>query len=189
METEPFNWFEQSTRVLVIDLEATCGEHISPEQMEVIEVGAVWVSPTGEILDRFQSFVRPLRPQLTAFCMELTHIDQMSIDSAPGWPYVAAQLADFARRYQQPASWWGSWGAFDCNQIERESTRHGIAAPLVALPHQNLKARFAKVRKIKQVGMAKALQIAGLSLEGEHHRALADALNIARLLPACHVQG
>ena len=42
---------------------------------------------------------------------------------------------------------------------------------------------FAKRRKIKQVGMATALQIVGLELEGEHHRALADARNIARLLP------
>lgn len=46
-----------------------------------------------------------------------------------------------------------------------------------------VKATFAKARKIKQVGMATALQIVGLELEGEHHRALSDARNIARLLP------
>lgn len=38
-------------------------------------------------------------------------------------------------------------------------------------------------RKIKQVGIATALQIAGLELLGDHHRALADAINIARQLP------
>jgi inhibitor of KinA sporulation pathway (predicted exonuclease) len=54
---------------------------------------------------------------------------------------------------------------------------------LAGLAHQNLKAGFAKRRRIKQVGMATALRIAGLELEGEHHRALADAMNIARLLP------
>lgn len=31
--------------------------------------------------------------------------------------------------------------------------------------------------------LTKALQIVGLEIEGDHHRALADALNIARLLP------
>ncbi|MGM9516787.1 DNA polymerase III [Roseateles sp. DB2] len=31
--------------------------------------------------------------------------------------------------------------------------------------------------------MTKPLQIAGFEIEGDHHRALADALNIARLLP------
>jgi inhibitor of KinA sporulation pathway (predicted exonuclease) len=174
--------------VLVIDLEATCADDDSlPAQlMEVLEVGAVWVTPEGQILDRFQSFVRPIeRPQLTAFCKRLLpHIDQAAIDAAPTWPAIAARLAEFAQRHQQPGSWWGSWGAFDHNQIERESARHGIADPL-ALPHQNLKKAFAKARKIKQVGMATALQIAGLTPEGDHHRALDDALNIARLLPFC----
>lgn len=53
------------------------------------------------------------------------------------------------------------------------------------LPHQNIKATFAKARKIKQTGMTKVLQIVGLELEGEHHCDLSDALNIAKLLSAC----
>lgn len=170
--------------ILVIDLEATCcdADTIPPEQMEVIEVGAVWATSAGQIIDRFQSFVRPIAsPQLTSFCMSLTHIEQASIDAAPNWPIVAAALAEFAQRYAGQC--WGSWGAYDRRQIERECARHGIADPLAPLPHQNLKASFAKARKIKQVGMATALQIVGLELEGEHHRALSDALNIARLLP------
>jgi len=172
--------------VLVIDLEATCADDgsIPPELMLALEIGAVWVTPEGQILDRFHSFCRAEQP-LTAFCKRLLpHIDQATIDAAPTWPAVAEKLAEFARRHQQPGSWWGSWGAFDRNQIERESTRHGIADPL-ALPHQNIKKAFAKARKIKQVGMATALQIAGLALEGDHHRALDDALNIARLLKFC----
>ncbi len=175
--------------VLVIDLEATCADDgsIPPELMEVLEVGAVWVAPDGQILDRLESFVRPIeRPQLTAFCKRLLpHIDQSAIDAAPTWgAVVAPKLAEFAQRHRQPGSWWGSYGAFDFNQVARESARHGIANPLV-LPHQNLKKAFAKARKIKQVGMATALQIVGQTLEGDHHRAIDDALNIARLLPFC----
>lgn len=175
--------------ILVIDLEATCADDgsIPPELMEVLEVGAVWVAPDGRILDLFQSFVRPIkRPQLTAFCKRLLpHIDQSAIDAAPTWgAVVAPKLAEFAKRHQQPGSWWGSYGAFDFNQVARESARHGVANPLV-LPHQNIKKAFAKARKIKQVGMATALQIAGLTPEGRHHRALDDALNIARLLAFC----
>jgi len=170
--------------ILVIDLEATCCDQgtIPPEQMEVIELGAVWATPTGEVIDTLQRFVQPMeRPQLTSFCRSLTHIEQASIDTAPHWPTVAAELAEFARRYSGQC--WGSWGAYDRRQIERECARQGIADPLAGLPHVNLKATFAKARKIKQVGMATALQIAGLELDGDHHRALADARNIARLLP------
>lgn len=175
-----------SSPILVVDLEATCANDgsIAPEEMEVIEVGAAWSTLDGTVLDTFQRFVRPAaRPQLTAFCMELTHIEQESIDTAPLWPAVAADLAAFAGRYQ--GNCWASWGAYDRQQIVRESARHGVAAPFTGLLHTNLKAVFAKSRRIKQVGMATALKIAGLSLEGSHHRALGDALNIARLLPFC----
>lgn len=173
-----------TTPILVIDLEATCCDQgtIPPDQMEIIEVGAVWAKPNGEIIETFQRFVKPLeRPKLTSFCRSLTHIEQDSIDAAPCWPMVAAELSEFSRRYTGEC--WGSWGAYDCRQIERECARHGIENPLVDMPHINLKGSFAKERSIKQVGMTTALQIVGLKLEGTHHRALADAQNIARLLP------
>jgi len=172
--------------ILVIDLEATCADDgsISPEQMEIIEVGAVWATPEGLAVDCFQSFVRPLeRPTLTPFCVSLTHIEQAQIDIAPNWPSVAATLTEFARRHKGR---WASWGAYDQKQIARECARHRIENPLAGQIHENLKARFAKTRRMKQVGMKAALEIVGLPLEGEHHRALSDALNIARLLPACH---
>lgn len=72
--------------ILVIDLEATCDDPPFPVT-EILEVGAVWVAPDGQILDRFQSFVRPIeRPQLTDFCKRLLpHIDQATIDAAPIW--------------------------------------------------------------------------------------------------------
>lgn len=174
----------RSALILVIDLEATCADDasIAPEQMEIIELGAVWATPAGEVIDALQRFVQPIeRPILKQFCMELTGIQQAQIDGAAAWPVVAVELMEFARRHAGQC--WGSWGAYDRRQIERECARHGLADPLAGLPHRNLKAGFAKARKIKQVGMATALQIAKLSLDGEHHRALADARNIARLLP------
>lgn len=52
------------------------------------------------------------------------------------------------------------------------------------MAHVNAKRVFAKKQKIgKEVGMAKACQLAGLTLEGTHHRGLDDAQNIARLMP------
>ncbi|MNH45911.1 hypothetical protein D3C79_1085050 [compost metagenome] len=52
------------------------------------------------------------------------------------------------------------------------------------MPHLNLKQRFAEVRQLKRaVGLHTALQLAGLSFQGQQHRALEDARNTARLLP------
>lgn len=172
--------------ILIIDLEATCADDgsIPSEEMEIIEVGAVWATADGHVLDTFQCFVLPMmHPQLTGFCMELTKISQGDVDAAEPWATAAPQLADFARRYE--GYYWASWGAYDRLQVARECARHAIANPFVQMPHTNLKAAFAKARRIKQVGMATALKIARLPIEGELHRALADALNIARLLPFC----
>lgn len=52
------------------------------------------------------------------------------------------------------------------------------------MPHQNPKRLFAKAQRIgKEVGMTRACAMAGLELEGQHHRGLGNALNIAKLMP------
>ena len=172
--------------VLVIDLEATCdeGDGLPTMDMEIIEIGAVWATVEGSVLDTFQALVRPVvRPHLTPFCRQLTNIQQADVDGAELFPAVAARLASFAQRHQAPGATWGSWGQFDAKQLARDCERHGIESPLAAFEHVNLKRRFAKGRKIKEVGMARALQMVGLPLDGSHHRGLDDARNIAKLLP------
>jgi inhibitor of KinA sporulation pathway (predicted exonuclease) len=172
--------------ILVVDLEATCSDDgsIAAEDMETIEVGACWVTADGSILDRFQSFVRPIKnPYLTPFCTQLTGILQRDIDSAPSFLNVAASLQRFVKRHRTPGAIWMSWGTYDDKQFTRDSMRHGVDHP-IPLPHQNAKRMFAKSQRIgKEVGMAKACELAQLQLVGVHHRALDDALNVARLLP------
>lgn len=177
---------DQQSRILVIDLEATCDDDggIATDEMEIIEIGACWATATGEVHDQFQSFVRPLlRPTLTPFCASLTGISQIDVDTARPFAEVAFDLNKFACLYASSERYWTSWGAYDRKQIERDCLRHSIPSP-IPMPHFNAKRRFAKAQRIgKEVGMAKALELAGIPLLGAHHRALDDARNIARLLP------
>jgi inhibitor of KinA sporulation pathway (predicted exonuclease) len=168
---------------LVVDLEATCSDDMATWQMETIEVGAVWVSHDGIVLDMFRALVRPVvNPTLTAFCSNLTGIRQVDVDSAEMFPAVAEALRAFVARHRKPDSMWTSWGAWDHAQLERDSALHGIPSP-IDLPHANAKRLFAKARGIgKEVGMAKACELVGRKIEGTHHRALDDALNVAALL-------
>ncbi len=171
--------------ILIIDLEATCdeGDRLLAEEMEIIEIGAVWASADGRVIDTFEALVRPVvHPQLTSFCKQLTGVSQSDVDSAEPFPIAAAKLASFAQRFQPDSTVWGSWGQFDANQLACECERHGVQHPLIGFEHVNLKRRFAKSRKIKEVGMARALQMVGCALEGAHHRGLDDAKNIAKLL-------
>jgi inhibitor of KinA sporulation pathway (predicted exonuclease) len=144
--------------ILVVDLEATCADADPAFDIETIEIG------------------------LTAFCTDLIGIRQADVDSAPLFPVVADALRAFVAKHQQTGSVWMSWGAYDRKQFEHDSERHGVSAP-VALPHQNAKHLFTKAQRIgKEVGMVKACELVGLTLAGTHHRALDDAINIARLL-------
>jgi inhibitor of KinA sporulation pathway (predicted exonuclease) len=172
--------------ILVVDLEATCANDASlpPEAMEIIEIGAVWATADGTVLDRFQAFVRPLqRPTLTAFCVSLTGIRQGDVDAAPLLPVAARALREFADRRRGPDAVWASWGAYDRKQLERDCARHTIENPL-ALPHQNLKWLFAKRQRIGgEIALSTACQLTKIKLEGVYHRALDDAINTAHLLP------
>lgn len=172
--------------VLVIDLEATCCDKgsIPVDEMEIIEIGACWASVDGCAIDCFQCYVRPtLHPELTPFCQNLLGISQDRLATEDTIASALERLREFTRRHCTNANLWGSWGAFDRNQIQRECVRIG-ALPPIELTHENLKRSFAKAQRIgKEVGMRKALELAGLEHTGVHHRALDDALNVARLLP------
>jgi inhibitor of KinA sporulation pathway (predicted exonuclease) len=174
-----------SMPILVIDLEATCADDgsISSELMETIEIGACWVE-NHTVIGTFQSFVKPVRnQQLTPFCINLTGITQNNIEQAPDFVDATKLLREFVEKYRAPESFWGSWGAYDRKQIDRDCLLHGIESP-INLPHQNLKKIFAKTQKIgKEIGMKKACELRNIEMTGNHHRALDDAINITYLLP------
>ncbi|WP_413460485.1 exonuclease domain-containing protein [Herbaspirillum huttiense] len=152
--------------------------------MEIIEIGACWVTEGGVVLERFQHLVKPLvRPVLTPFCKQLIGITQDEIDQAPLFPVAAQALQTFVSEAVSRDTVWISWGAYDFKQMQRDSERHGIVSPLT-MPHQNAKRLFAKAQRIgKEVGMAKACALAKIEMEGQHHRGLDDAVNVAKLMP------
>lgn len=170
-----------STPILIIDLENTCmpeAERPADYHGQIIEIGAAWVTPSGEVLGTFEAFVQAEKP-VTEFCTELLGITQADVDGGLPFPAAMQALAEFATRYAERT--WASWGAADLNSLNHDCAHHGLESPLANWSHRNLKKEWAKARKTKRVGMKKALEIAGIPLEGPHHRALADVLNIARL--------
>lgn len=170
---------------LVLDLEATCcdQETIKRYQMEIIEIGAVMVAAQNlNVIDEFQTFIKPVRhPALTQFCKSLTSITQEQVDQAPGYVEAIALLKQWLSNY--PNAVFGSWGDYDRNQFKQDSKFHNVPFP-IAYPHVNLKQLFSETQGLpKRYGMAEALQLAGIELEGTHHRGIDDARNIAKLLP------
>lgn len=173
------------TYYCVVDIEATCSEDesISRRDMEIIEIGAVMVNGANlEPIDEFQSFVRPVRnPKLTKFCMNLTSIRQMEVDTAPRFPDANSNLAKWLRHYSDYI--FCSWGDYDRIQFERDCKWHRTAYPFTAR-HLNLRSAYAKKQSLnKPVGLLSALRRKNLRLNGTHHRGIDDARAVASLLP------
>lgn len=170
---------------LVLDLEATCcdKETIKRHEMEMIEIGAVMVeAETLTIIDEFQTFVKPVRnPVLTPFCTSLTSITQTQVEQAPEYADAILLLQKWLSNYQNAV--FGSWGDYDYNQFEEDSKFHKVPFP-ISYPHINLKKLFSNTQGLSELyGMAEALKLAAIKLEGTHHRGIDDAKNIAKLLP------
>jgi inhibitor of KinA sporulation pathway (predicted exonuclease) len=177
--------------LIVLDLEATCDEpQFDRNQMEIIEIGACLVNAELKVVEKFQTFVRPVvQPQLSAFCTQLTSITQQDVECAPGFVEAIALFEAWIARCREQfgaIDAWGSWGDYDRKQFERNA--HLVNAPMpafLAMQHINFKARYGKVLGLKDkgAGLGKALRYENLAFEGTAHRGIDDALNIARLLP------
>lgn len=179
INVDNYNYF------LIVDLEATCcnDEAFPTEEMETIEIGAVMVEAKDlTVVDEFTIFIKPIRhPILTAFCTELTSITQADVDRAVNYPAAVDSFQTWLAPYKNFL--FCSWGDYDRNQLQRDSALHGIAPPIDA-PHLNIKKRFAATQKLRRYcGMARALRMAKLDLEGQHHRGIDDARNMAKLMP------
>ncbi|MFF8614850.1 exonuclease domain-containing protein [Streptomyces sp. NPDC015350] len=182
----------------VIDIEATCWDGQPPPGAvsEIIEIGltvvdlraAAAASParTGSRkpmipgrIARHRILVRPARSKVSDFCTELTGLTQAEVDTGVSFAEACRLLAAEHRSGTLP---WASWGDYDRNQFTRQCRATGTTYPF-GHRHTNAKIPFTAAHGLrKRPGMARALEIAGLPLEGRHHSGADDAWNIAALI-------
>ncbi len=148
--------------------------------MEIIEIGAVALATSdGPVMGEYSAFVRPVvEPVLSDFCTRLTGVRQSDVDLAEPFPAVFPAFLQWTGL--DPFTFC-SWGAYDLYQFRTDCTRHEIQFPRTLELHIKLKQTFARLQGIKPCGMKAALRQLNLPLEGQHHRALDDARNIAKI--------
>lgn len=173
-------WRWSKAPLVVFDLEATCWEKgTTVERQEVLEVGAVRLDEAFRTTSEFQRFVRPTdEPTLSEFCMRLTGIKQSEVDAAETFPGVLASFSDWVG--PGPARL-ASWSTYDLRQLRSDCRRHAVPLPPVMECHLDLRQVFSERRGVEPTTMKRAMELAGLTLEGAHHRGLDDSRNIARL--------
>ncbi|MDQ0312231.1 inhibitor of KinA sporulation pathway (predicted exonuclease) [Kitasatospora herbaricolor] len=173
----------------VVDVEATCWDGRPPPGAvsEIIEIGLTVVDlGSGERVGRHRVLVRPQRSSVSGFCTELTGLTQAEVDSGLGFAEACRLLAAEHRSGARP---WASWGDYDRHQFTRQCAATRTEYPFGRL-HTNAKAVFTEAHGLRRrPGMARALEIAGLPLEGRHHRGEDDAWNIAALVLGLSARG
>ncbi|HEX6353006.1 3'-5' exonuclease [Actinophytocola sp.] len=166
----------------VVDVEATCWEGQSPpgQVSEIIEIGLTVVDlDQRSRLAKHRILVRPQRSRVSAFCTELTGLTQEEVDEGVTFAEACKILA---RDHNTKTVPWASWGDYDRNQFTRQCRHTGTEYPFSG-NHTNAKLRFTEALDLrKRPGMAQALELAGLKLEGRHHRGDDDSWNIAALV-------
>ncbi|WP_010499358.1 3'-5' exonuclease [Paenibacillus elgii] len=164
---------------IVFDLEATCWEHDRTKQNEIIEIGAVKINEQLEIVDEFQTFVKPiLNPWLSDFCKKLTSITQEDVNQADYFPQAIQQFQDWIGKEDYFLC---SWGLYDKSQLTKDCELNRLGTEWLA-NHISIKHQHGKlIGKERGVGMARALDMLKLPLEGTHHRGIDDARNIAKI--------
>ena len=181
---------ERSEELLnVVDVEATCwdGEPPVGAVNEIIEIGLTVVDlGSGERIGKHRILVRPARSAVSAFCTELTGLTQAEVDTGLDFERACRILAVEHHAGARP---WASWGDYDRHQFTRQCQATGTPYPF-GRRHTNAKAVFTQAHGLrKRPGMAQALRIAELPLEGRHHSGEDDAWNIAALVLNLNAQG
>lgn len=175
----------KTSKLLIVDLEATCSEDssIRRSDMEIIEIGAAIVAlDTFSLIDSFQLYVKPVvNRTLTLFCTQLTGIEQSTVDSAEPF-FLAVEAYRAWLRDNGEIFAWASWGNYDIGQFELDYARHGVSDLHAGLPHLNLKNLFGQAVGEKRMGLGKAIEFVGAKFEGRHHSGRDDAVNMALLL-------
>ncbi|MFF3615090.1 exonuclease domain-containing protein [Streptomyces sp. NPDC002580] len=166
----------------VVDVEATCWDGPPPPGAvnEIIEIGLTVVDlDRGVRVGKHRLLVRPERSTVSAFCTELTGLTAADVEKGLDFADACRELAAVHRAGERP---WASWGDYDRHQFTRQCAATTATYPF-GRRHTNAKAVFTAAHGLRRrPGMAQALRIAELPLEGRHHRGEDDAWNIAALV-------
>lgn len=171
-------------KVLVIDLEATCWENEKDrpknETNEIIEVGVALVDIRGFRIEENEGIiVKPIKSTVSPFCTKLTTLTQDVVDKGVSFEQSCQILKD---KYRSKDLIWISWGDYDRKQFERQCRERAVEYPF-GPRHLNLKNMFALLHGLpKEIGMAPALDLLDIQMQGIHHRGSSDAYNIASIL-------
>ena len=182
------------SRVLVVDVEATCWETREEQgdrPNDIIEIGICEIHRTGGVQNISSYIVKPQFTTVSPFCTQLTGWKQEDVEGAAD---LGATLKQIGIDYNLSRDLvWFSYGEYDRAKLSSDVAQKGGAwelynirwmdNPFAQMRHFNIKTLLAlKEGLSKEIGMERALAHYGMTLDGRHHNGADDAANIAKLV-------
>lgn len=173
---------------VVLDLEMCqvngCDKKRYSRKYEIIQLGAVKVNDRYQIIDEFNTYVKPEYGKINRFIQNLTGIYNTSVKDADT---LATVLQQFVSWIGTEPTTFVAWSDSDYKQLSKEIQAKKISADHLTnilaeenwLDYQSsFSARYEFRHRIK---LSDALDLAAIDLEGRCHDGLCDAYNTARL--------
>ncbi len=169
------------SKVVIIDLEATCWEdrEYQRKHSEIIEIGIVlWDRNNKEIIKSEGIFIKPEFGEVSPYCTDLTSITTEDVANAK----TLKEACRYLKLNYNPSIYsWASYGDYDRKQFIKDCQKKNVRFPF-SPTHINIKNLLAlKMGWKHEKGMAQALETLNIPLEGTHHRGIDDAKNISKL--------
>ena len=178
----------------VIDLEMCkvprkCRTNKYHYAMETIQIGAVLLNESLEIVDRFATYVSPVFGYIDSYIERLTGINKYDIRGAPDMEEALQRLADWLPEDVRAVSWSDS----DEIQIQREMKEKNICIKGIEMLFENWidcqKIFSEKLNATKCYNLTEALNIADIIYKDGDHDGLVDAYNTALLFAKMEREG
>lgn len=149
---------------------------------EIIQIGAVKLNEKFEIVDSFNSFVKPVYGHLDSFIKRLTGITKVDLSQALELETVLTQFADFIDGQEVKAV---SWSMSDYKQLSAEMVKKSIHNERVEALFDNWidcqKMFGEKLVSKKAFALEEALIASDIDTVGNMHDGYSDAVNTAYL--------
>jgi inhibitor of KinA sporulation pathway (predicted exonuclease) len=149
---------------------------------EVIEIGAVKLNDRLQVIDTFQTYVKPLNIEITERCRTMTKIQDKDIQNAP--PFKHALEMFYLWIGKQPYTM-VAWSQHDKKQIRNEANRKGYNHNVVDKMFKNhidaqklfrvVHNQITGIKNRDVTGLKKALDLLNINTENQHHKALDDS--------------
>lgn len=154
---------------IVIDLEFNGRKHYDIRPMEIIEIGAVKLNGQLEIVDTFQSYIRPKYP-VNRFALQFCGIPKETLMKSDSFETTIRKFIDFCGEEFTLLAWGGS----DFFQLFVDCKINQVSSLWLS--------RMLDLTRFFKGGLQQALVEHELQPIGQHHSALDDALNAVQLL-------